>query len=217
MDTEIKDKIEQFFKRHQHRNYRKGEILVRADENPPGVFYLVSGTVRQYDITAQGAVVIVNIFKPPAFFPMSWAINQTQNIYFFEAMEPVELWLAPREDTVQFIRDNPDVLFNLLSRLYRGADGLLLKMTHLMGASARSRLMLELIIAAKRFGKPSPKGEIKLDTTAGELAARTGLTRETVSRELQKLKAEGLVRVSLGIIVIPSLPAFEEAHRQGAQ
>ena len=215
MDTEIKDKVEQFFKQYQNRKYRKGEVLVRADENPPGVFYLVNGTVRQYDITEQGTVIIVNIFKPPAFFTMSWAINQTGNTYFFEAMEPVELWLAPREDTVQFVRDNPDVLFNLLSRLYRGTDGLLLKMTHLMGASARSRLMLELIIAAKRFGKPSPKGEIKLDTTAGELAARTGLTRETVSRELQKLKAEGLVRVSLGIIVIPDLTALDEAHSLG--
>ncbi|MBI2798032.1 Crp/Fnr family transcriptional regulator [Candidatus Saccharibacteria bacterium] len=191
--------------------------MVRADENPPGVFYLASGTVRQYDITEQGTVIIVNIFKPPAFFPMSWAINQTENSYFFEAMEPVELWLAPREDMVNFTRDNPDVAFNLLSRLYRGTDGLLLKMAHLMGASARSRLMLELIIAAKRFGKPSPKGEIKLNITAGELAAQTGLTRETVSRELQKLKAEKLVRVSFGIIVISNLTALEEAHGLGVQ
>lgn len=215
VDSEIKAKIEQFFKRHLYRNYRKGEILVRADENPPGVFYLVSGTVRQYDITAQGTVVVVNIFKPPAFFPMSWAINQPDNIYFFEAIEPVELWLAPREATVQFIHDNPDVAFDLLSRLYRGTDGLLMKMTHLMGASARARVMLELIIAAKRFGKQSPKGGIKLDTTAAELAARTGLTRETISRELQKLKAEKLVRVSLGVIVIPDLKALEEAHGLG--
>lgn len=212
MDTDIKKKVEEFFTQFQHRKYRKGEVLVRADENPPGVFYLVSGAVRQYDITGQGMVVIVNIFKSPAFFPMSWAINQSQNNYFFEAMEPVELWLAPREDAIRFIRDNPDAMFNLLSRLYRGTDGLLLKLTHLMGASARVRLMLELIIAAKRFGKPSAKGEIKLDVTAGDLAARTGLTRETVSRELQKLKAEGLVRVSLGIIVIPNLKALESEH-----
>lgn len=216
MDEIIKAKVEAFFKNYQHRQYRKGEVLVRADEDPPGVFYVVSGKVRQYDITEQGTVVIVNIFKPPAFFTMSWAINQTPNAYFFEAMEPVELWLAPRQETVDFIRGNPDVQFNLLSRLYRGTDGLLLKMTHLMAASAYSRAMLELIIAAKRFGKPSSRGEIKLDVTAAELAGRTGLTRETVSRELQKLKAKKLIRVSLGTIVIPSLAMLEEEHSLGA-
>lgn len=216
MDEAIKAKVESFFKDYQYRQYRKGEVLVRADEDPPGVFYLVNGKVRQYDITEQGAVVIVNIFKPPAFFPMSWAINQTPNTYFFEAMEPLELWLAPRQETVDFIRANPDVQFNLLSRLYRGTDGLLLKMTHLMGASAYGRVMLELIIAVKRFGEPSSKGEIRLDITAAELAGRTGLTRETVSRELQKLKAKKLIRVSLGTIVIPNLAMLEVEHSLGA-
>lgn len=215
MDAAIKEKIETFFKNYQYRQYRKGEVLVRADEDPPGVFYLVSGKVRQYDINDQGTVMILNIFKPPAFFPMSWAINQSPNAYFFEAMEPVELWLAPRQNAVDFIHANSDVQFNLLSRLYRGTDGLLLKMTHLMGASAYSRVMLELIIAAKRFGKPSLKDEVKLDVTAAELAGRTGLTRETVSREIQKLKAKKLIRVSLGTIVIPDLAMLEEEHSLG--
>lgn len=209
MDKEIKAKIDRLFGRFQKRHYRKGEVLVRADENPPGVFYLKNGTVRQYDITERGTVVILNIYKPPAFFPMAWAINQSDNEYFFEAMEPVELHLVPREDAVKFIRDNPDVMFNLLSRLYRGTDGLLKRMTYLMGATANSRVLLELIIAAHRFGQKSEKGEVRLDMTAGDLASRTGLTRETVSRELQKLKAGKLVRISLGIIVIPDLAALE--------
>lgn len=212
MDEAIKAKVESFFKDYQYRQYRKGEVLVRADEDPPGVFYLVNGKVRQYDITEQGAVVIVNIFKPPAFFPMSWAINQTPNTYFFEAMEPVELHLVPREDAVKFIRENPEIMFDLLSRLYHGTDGLLKRMTYLMGATAYSRVLLELIIAAQRFGQKTDKGEIRLDMTAGDLASRSGLTRETVSRELQKLKAEKLVRISLGIIVIPDLSALELAE-----
>lgn len=212
MDKEIRDKVDRFFGQFQKRQYRKGEVLVRADENPPGIFYLKSGTVRQYDITERGTVVILNIFKPPAFFPMSWAINQPDNEYFFEAMEQVELHLVPREEAVKFIRDNPDVMFDLLSRLYRGTDGLLKRMSYLMGSTAYNRVLLELIIAARRFGQKSDKGEIRLDMTAGDLASRTGLTRETVSRELQKLKSEKLVRISLGIIVIPDLSALERAE-----
>lgn len=212
MDKKIKVKVNQHFRQFQKRQYRKGEVLVRADENPPGVFYLISGTVRQYDITERGTVVTLNIFKPPAFFPMSWAINQTDNEYFFEAMEPVELHLVPRENAAKVIRDNPDVMFDLLSRLYRGTDVMLKRMSRLMGSTAYNRILLELIIAARRFGQKSAKGEIRLDMTAGDLASRTGLTRETVSRELQKLKAEKLVRISLGIIVIPDFAALEKVE-----
>lgn len=215
MNPEIKVKLDNFFANFQNRKYRQGEVIIRGDENPPGVLYLVSGTVHQYDITKQGNVIILNIIRTPAIFPMSWVMNDIQNSFFFEAMEPVELWMAPQKETLDMIRSEPDILFELLSRVYRGTDGVLQRITHLMAASAYNRVVLELIISAKYLGPQSQRGEVKLSLTAGDLAERTGLTRETVSRELQKLKTEGLVRVSLGIIVLPDLEALEDAHGLG--
>jgi len=81
-NSEIEAKVAACFTKYPQRTCPKGQILVFADESPDHIFYIVKGRVRKYDITYRGDEVIVNIFKQPSFFPMSWAVNRTQNNYF---------------------------------------------------------------------------------------------------------------------------------------
>lgn len=209
MNQALSSKIDKFFSQFPLRKYDKDRIMVHAGDNPPGVFYLVSGQVRQYDITEQGNEVIVNVFKPPAFFPMNWAINQTANKYFFAADAAVSFRLAPADETVRFLKSNPDVAFNLLQRLYSGTDGVLRRMAHLMGGSAKTRLIYEIIIEARRFGKHQSDNSLLITLHEEELAARAGLSRETVSRELAKIRDLGLLDVSRHGIRLKSIDKLE--------
>ena len=84
--------------------------------------------------------------------------------------------------------------YYLLSRLYSGVDGLQRRMAHLMGGSAQTRLLFELVIECKRFGKPQPDGSIILPVSEAEIAQRTGLARETVNREVGKLKRASVIK-----------------------
>lgn len=77
-------------------------------------------------------------FKPPAFFPMSLAINNVSNPYIYEADTEVVVRQAPAQDVLEFVKSNPDVMLNLLSRkLYRGTDGLIGRIVQLMSGSAQ--------------------------------------------------------------------------------
>lgn len=211
MDELISEKLENFFKQFKHQNYKKGEILIRVDDDPEGVFYLTYGTVKEYAISKKGDELIINIFKPISFFPMSWAINQTPNIYYYEALEDVEVWKAPREEIVNFIKNNPDVLYNLMSRVYKGTDGLLMRMVYLMSGDAYPRVITELLIAAKRFGKNPPASKsIKLKLSEKDLASQAGMARETVSREIKILKNKGLVNFSNNILTIENKDDLEK-------
>lgn len=217
MDTTIAQKVEAFFKQFRQRIYKKGEILIRADDDPPGIFYLKAGLVKQYAISRRGDELIVNVYKPLAFFPMTWAINDTRNEYYFEAITDLEVWLAPKEAVLAFVKNNSDVLYDLMSRLYRGLDGVLIRMRYLMAGSAYARLITELIIHEKRFGRPTElsfgeKGLTKIELTISErdLAAQSGMTRETVSRELKKLKEKGLVAFDKKILTIYDVAKLED-------
>jgi CRP-like cAMP-binding protein len=202
MPDDIKAKVARFFEQYPLRTFDKREIVVRAEAALPGVFYLIEGRVSQYDITPTGSEVVVNVFKPGVFFPMSWAINNTPNHYFFEASTKVTAHVAPAADAVQFLKDNPDVTFDLLSRVYRGADGVLRRMAHLMGGDSKTRLSFELLNAAYRFGEQRQDGSVLIGLSEGDLARHSGLARETISRLMQNLKATGLVEVdSHGIIL----------------
>ncbi len=196
MATDITQKIANFFAAYPLRSFDKRQLIVRAEEMPAGVYYLIEGRVSQYDITPSGNEIVVNTFKPGAFFPMSTAINNTPNHYFFEASTAVTLRQAPMADAVQFLKDNPDVLFDLLGRVYRGVDGILRRQAHLMGGTAKTRLIFELLNAAYRFGELQPDGSITIGLKEGDLARNSGLARETINRGLQEIKATGLVTVT---------------------
>jgi CRP/FNR family transcriptional regulator, anaerobic regulatory protein len=210
MDPEIATKVDRFFKQYKHQLFKKGEVMIRADEDPSGVFYLLNGQVKQYAISPKGDDLIVNIFKSNVFFPMSWAINKSPNTYYYEALTEVEAWRAPAEDVVEFVKANPDVLFNLIKRLYSGMDGVLSRMVFLMSGEASKRILAELLISAKRFGKKSSEDKaIMIEITEQELANQTGMARETISRELTKLKEKQLITTQNKQIIIPDLNMLE--------
>lgn len=211
METDVKQTVKDFFEAYPLRRFDKGHVLIHPDEVLTSVYYLEEGTVAQYDISPSGNEVVINSFKPGAFFPMSVAINHTPNNYFFEASTPIALREAPAGSVVDFVRDNPDVMFNLLGRVYLGTDGLLRRMAHLMGGNARTRLIFELLNAAYRFGKQQPTGTITIPFTENDIAKRSGLSRETVNRTMHKLKDEGLVNLQRGSIAIPVLSDLEAA------
>ncbi len=101
-------------------------------------------------------------------------------------------------------------MYDLLGRLYQGTDGLLGRLVQLMSGSAQTRLLYELVIECHRLSHKSKIGDYQLPLKEGDLAARTGLSRETVSRELHKAKDLGLVEVNGQAIVIKDLPAIEQ-------
>lgn len=214
-DPAVTKKIEDFFGRYNLRKYKKGQVLLLNGDEPTHIYHLVSGTVKEYDVTYRGDEIIINVFKPPAFFPMSLAINPAQNPYIYEVETDVELRQAPIEDVLAFIKANPNVLYDLLSRVYRGVDGLLGRLVFLMGSSARSRVIYELIIEARRFGTKLADGSCSLAISEKDLGARAGLTRETVSREINKLKRENLIALRSKNILIKDMSALE--HKLGQE
>ena len=86
----------------------------------------------------------------------------------------------------------------------------------LMAGSAYARLLTELIIQTKRFGrkitikdnKRNDSREVMINEI--EMASQTGLTRETVSRAMKVLKKKGLVTFSQNHLIVISLEDLEK-------
>src|SRR3989344_1413903 len=201
METKsVFEKIDTFFTKFKYQTYKKGEILVRADDDPPGIFCLKEGIVKEYSISPKGEELVVNMFKPLSFFPMSWAINGTPNTFYFEAVTAVSLFRAPKENVIVFLKRNPDVLFDLLARVYRGTDGILTRLLYLMSGGSKGKLITELLIHTKRFGQTKKSGAVIMEISQKDLASQIGVSRETVNRELKILKEKKLVAFARGTL-----------------
>lgn len=194
MNTDHTKAFESFYKQFTIRDYKKGEMLIRADDDPLGIFCLTKGYVRQYTISKTGYELTLHILKPISYFPMVWAINGTPNVYYFEALTPVQVGRAPREQVVEFIKDKPSVIFALMSELVEDYAESLMRIEHLVFSDAYRRVISVLLYIAKHFGEPEGRSIIvRHRFTQQDIATLVGIARETASNELVKLEKKGLV------------------------
>lgn len=195
MNTNKTQGFEIFYKQFTTRSYKKGEMLIRADDDPQGIFYLSKGYVRQYTISKTGFELTLHILKPISYFPMVWAINGTPNVYYFEALTPVEVGRAPRDQVVNFIKDKPPVIFELMSELLEDYAETLTRVEHLVFSDAYRRVISILLYIAKHFGEKTDKGIIVYHRfTQQDIATLVGVARETASNEMSKLEKKGLIK-----------------------
>lgn len=207
MNESTDQKIETFFSKFKPQAYKKGEILIRADDEPKGVFYLEEGYVKKYVISKKGDELTLYIFKPTLFFPLGWALNKSKNNYFYEARTSVIARCAVRDKFIEFIKREPDVLFELIKRIHR--DGLLAHMTYLMAGDAYTRIVAEIYASVRVLGKVE-NGSALVPITEKDLASIAGMSRETVSREIKILKGKGLVEFSRNRLIVKNIKKLEK-------
>lgn len=198
MKMDITKKVAQFFSTFKQKSFHKGDIIVNPEETDKGIYYIKSGVVRMYTITSDGDELTLNIFKPSSFFPLGKMMSDIPNRYYFDALEPVEASVASSAAVKAFLHSEPAVLFDLVQRIYRGLDGYFMRMESLLVGSAKRLVLTVLIIQADRLGN-------EIHISQSQIATLTGLTRETVSRQISKLHSKGLVFYEKNVLHIPDL------------
>lgn len=203
MNESVKEKILTFFSAFPSQEVKRTRILIRPEDPPDTIYFVESGFVRQYIISEAHEEVTVNIFKPLSFFPMMGLVTGMKNTYYFVTASDCRIRRAPSVKVLTFVKENPNVLYDLLRRLYIGIDGLLIQMEQLMSSNARKRITTLLTLLGKRIGEKSDVGKLlKIRLTHQQLASLTGLSRETVSREMKKLEREKFFRILTGHICL---------------
>lgn len=211
-NKEIREKLENFFSQFKSIKYKKGETILRAEDVPQGASQILSGYVKMNSLLADGRELTLNIFKPGSFFPMMWAISNMENSYFFYAMTDVELRRAPKDSLVDFIKKNPDVLFDLTNRILIGLNGLITNFEHIISDNAYSRVISALFILAKRFGEKTGKNNIVigLPLTHSDIANIAAITRETASIAIKKIERKKIISKQGRLFRIDSMEKLKE-------
>lgn len=211
MNTDIISTLEAFFSSYSSKTFKKNETIISADAQPQGVYYIREGIIRRYYLSKDGTEVTLNLYKPHSFLPMSWVISDMPNKHWYAALTPVKTWCAPKDAVKAFIKEEPEVVCDLLRRIYIGLDGLWEHLESLTAGNATTKLISTIVILAKRFGKTTPEGlEISIPLSESELASLAGISRETASRELKKIKKDHPVIFHKGVLTIQNMQTLEK-------
>lgn len=197
MDVAIQKKINRFFSIYTTYNFKKGQTIIKPDEPLLYIYNLRSGFVKSYSLNEGGFELTINIYKPYNLFPITETLAEKTNTYFFEAMTNVKLNKAPTHKVHQFVKNNPDILFDLTKRISSGLEGFMIRTQYLIRSNSTQKVASSLVLLARRFGKTkNSKIKIQLPQTHEDIANLSGVSRETATLELKKLKNKSLISVS---------------------
>ena len=174
------------------RALKTSEALFRQDDVADQVFNVTSGSIRLYRLSADGRRQILGFMFAGGFLGLS---RDSHWLYTAEAMEPTTVCRFRRSAFETLLAERRELESVLLSR---ARDELALaqaQMLRLGRGSALERLAGFLIeLSTVDPLRPARPGQLRLPMTRGEIADYLGLTLETVSRGLSRLKRQGILR-----------------------
>lgn len=211
MEQEVRKLVNSFFKKYPPLVFREGDFILRSDQNPPGIFYLESGYVKQSTLSAKGEEFIVHLFRPGSFFLMTWAINRPVNSHYFEAVSTVKVRIAPLDEVRKFVKSHPDVLYDFVSRLLAGVFGMVKRFEGIAFDTAYTKTASLLNYLAKTLGTQQ-KNQIVINKrfTHQEIAAWINSTRETASLQLELLKKKNIISYDRRKIIVWDIKKLEK-------
>jgi CRP/FNR family transcriptional regulator len=203
----------------RQKQYRAGEtIFIEGDE----VDYfgnVLSGVVKLSKLLPDGRQQIVGLQFASDFVGRAFRGKATCNA---EAATDVELCIFPRkpfESLLTDIHDLEDRLFaNTLDELDAAREWLLL----LGRQPPRKKVAWFLLMIARRIPNIGCSADVEADSIRfdlplwrADIADFLGLTIETVSRQMTRLKTDGLIEVEqYRTITVPSVSRLEAAASQ---
>src|SRR5262249_40032814 len=146
-------------------------------------------------ISDTGREVGYSVRQPGEVFGITELILQREvRARSIRALEDSEIIVLPRDDFHALIAERPEITLALLaSALDRGVEQVAMK-RNLTGTSARFRVATSLGYLASRSSRlRASGGPVTVRVTHEQLSRLCGLTRQTVTSELDRLEAEGVL------------------------
>lgn len=191
--------LEQLNTISRRKVFAAGEPILDADQEIDFFANIVQGAVKLTKIMGDGRQQIVGLQFAPDFLGRAY---RERSPYFAEAATNLELCVFPRAGFERMLKDIPDLEMRLfqdtLNELDAARDWMLLlgrktaaeKVASFIEMIARRSPMIGCAHAPDQL-------EIRFDLplSRAEMADYLGLTIETVSRQIGKLKSGGIVRL----------------------
>jgi CRP/FNR family transcriptional regulator len=187
--------VEEIFQDLPSRKLNKGQILIYEGDVIDHIYLLISGYVKVSTIYSTGAQRTIIVYTPGNSFPLaSFLSGHGIARYFYECMTDVELKVMPQRDFQEKIKDNLELGERLIAYASLMNDQFVERIEILSAHSARHKVAALLKYLADNTGESiNGKTRLNLPLTSQEIADMCGLTRETASMQLQRLKKEGVV------------------------
>lgn len=200
MKTEHLKRWQEFLGGFEKKLFKKGDVILFQGETPRWACVIARGVVKVYNINRSGDEQLVQFKSVLEVMPLSWVYGKASSaVYYYEAITDGAYYCVEPDKYLEFLKANPDLMFGELNRMVTHYVAQTMSFNALLNSKASDKLINTLRYLMLSHGhRVGDKVEIMIKLTQQDFANVTGLTRETVSIELAKLKKQGVVSYGKG-------------------
>ncbi len=181
------------------KKFKKNEVILYEEDTNEYMYLIISGKVKVTRSTEEGKEIILAVHQTGDFFGEMSLIDGKTVPATVVSMENSQIMIISKNNFFSMLFKNKKMLEMLLQilcfRLRESWD----KINVLNFNHASQRIKMQFFLLADRYGKKMKEGttlDIKL--THQDIANMTGISRETVTRVIDKFQKDGYVSVLKG-------------------
>lgn len=187
---------------------RSGEMLFRRGDPPGGFYCVVSGVLKASTLLENGKEAILSLLEAGNWFGEISLLDNQPRTHDTTALGDAQVLALPRVEfdalmrNAQFSRLMSQLLANRIRLLYSMVEDATLR-------STRARVVRRLLVLARGDVSMNTSSRAVLPVSQESLAMMLGITRQTLSKELKALAAQGALALRYGRMEVVSMEKLE--------
>ena len=193
-----------------------GTALFVEEQTPTDIFILLRGQVKLTINSSDGKRFILRIANPGEFLGLTSAFTGIPYTATAETLYPCTIASVRRSDFLQFLRRYPAAYPGVASDLSLDCNQARSRLRTIGLASSSRAKFARLLLEWCADGRQTKDGiRLHLALTHGEIAECIGVTRETVTRNLNEFRRRRMVTLHGSFLTISNRPELEKCATWG--
>ena len=206
--------IKKFFSQFPVQKFPKGKIILKPGDKFENVYFIRSGFVRAYTVTAKGQNTI-NLFKSLFYLSVIHSVSQHKNDFYFETITPIEMNIVPYSEFQKFLDTDKDLNDTIMEFFFSSLLNYFVNQSNIINGSAQNKVASVLLQLTHDYGDiKNGKLVISFPATHRIIANLVGLTRETTSVQMSKLQKMGVISTKRTQFVVNDLEKLKKLAQQ---
>jgi CRP/FNR family transcriptional regulator len=194
------------------KEYLSGETIIKEGTLIKDFTYLKSGLVKLFRSDQSGKEQIITIAKPMDYVSLLSVFSDKRYNYSVTALEDSVTCNLKMDDIRSLIYENGKLALNLLGKMSKVADTIILESLEIRKKHLRGRVAYLLIYFAKTVFYAE---EFELPLTRKEMAEYVGMTTENVIRTLSEFRRDGILKIYGKTIHIANMESLQSISEFG--
>lgn len=190
------DELDQIRRNIVIKSFKKNETILREENTNEFMYMLLEGEAKVTQITDDGKEIIMTVHRAGEFFGELSLIDGKTAPATVSATTDCFTALISKKNFYALLFKQNKVLENLLQILCSRLRESIKKIQILNFTNAAQRIKMLFLMLSENYGEKSEEGTIlRIKLIHQDIASMTGLSRETVTRILDKWQGGGEIQI----------------------